>query len=175
MRFPSPSLQATTESDPRPTKTIAAQEVPMIRIEFPSSKGRQLMLGVVLLLLVPLLLGTSVWAASGVGQPEGATVVIGTPPQVTKSPIDVTGYITNGYSAVGPITVFEVPANSLVLYRYPENLVVDLKGKKTSFLDTSGNKISKSSIKKDSRVYVFQKGNEVIVYLLEKREGGTNE
>lgn len=144
----------------------------MVRFEFAGSGFRVFLVRVVLLILLPLISWSPVMGAKEPGRSQEAG---SDSTETTKGPVDVDAYVVKGYSAVGPITVQEVRQNSLILYRYPKDMLVDLKGKRMTFLKASGARITTSAIIKGSRVFVFQKDDEVIVYLLEKREGGTNE
>ncbi len=89
--------------------------------------------------------------------------------------IDVQEYIRKRYAVVGPCDVTAVSATALQIFTGQNKpLSINLVGKKVKVLDTSGNQLTLSDVKKYSRVLVLTKGTEVLIYVLPARKERKN-
>jgi hypothetical protein len=131
--------------------------------------------GLVCFLAIPLLAGSSAWAASPAGTTTSAQAtpgkapvpqdkVMGVAPKSTPSAI--TPYVGQAYSIVGPINVSTVSRESITLYTGDKDLGIDLTGKNVVVMDQNSRPLSLSAVKKGSRVYVCRKANNVVVVVL---------
>jgi len=132
--------------------------------------------GLVCIFAIPLLAGSSAWAASPSGQtmlaqaapdqkaPSQGTTQAPTGPQSPPSPI--TPYVAQAYSIVGPINVSSVSSQDIVLYTGANNLGIDLTGKNVTVIDQNSRRLTLSAVKKGTRVYVCRKANNVVVVVL---------
>ena len=77
--------------------------------------------------------------------------------------------IARGYSAIGPIKVVSATAKVIELFAYPKNIKVPLEGKTVSIRGGT-DAVSVASLQKNTPIYVFQKGKEVMIYVLPKKE-----
>jgi hypothetical protein len=130
--------------------------------------------GLVCFLAIPLLAGSQAWAAS----PTGWTTLAQAAPAKgkTKAPImsqsppstptPITPYVAQAYSIVGPINVFSVSSQDIVLYTGANNLGIDLTGKKVTVIDQNSRPLSLSAVQKGTKVYVCRKANNVVVVVV---------
>lgn len=87
----------------------------------------------------------------------------------------VTQLSVSGYSAVGPIPVVSFDGKTLVLYTgRKQNMVFDLTGKTLTVKDSESNTIPSSSIVPEAEVYVCFKNQDIIVFVMPKREKPAN-
>jgi hypothetical protein len=135
--------------------------------------------GLVCFLAIPLLSGSSAWAASPSGQtmlaqaaPAKGSSTQGTTQAPTGSqsppspPSPITPYVAQAYSIVGPINVSSVSSQDIVLYTGANNLGIDLTGKKVVVIDQNSRPLTLSAVQKGTRVYVCRKDNNVVVVVL---------
>jgi hypothetical protein len=129
--------------------------------------------GLVCFLAIPLLAGSSTWAAS----PAGPTMLAqaapakGAPTQgTTEAPTEpqspISPYVAQAYSIVGPINVSSVSSQGIVLYTGAKDLGIDLTGKKVVVMDQNSRPLTLSAVQKGTRVYVCRKDNNVVVVVL---------
>ena len=133
----------------------------------PSQAVRIILAGLVCFLAIPLLAGSSAWAAP----PKGASTQGKTPPPMTSQsppapPSPISPYVAQAYSIVGPINVFSVSSRDIVLYTGANNLGIDLAGKNVKVIDQNSKPLSLSAVKKGTSVYVCRKANNVVVVVL---------
>jgi hypothetical protein len=125
--------------------------------------------GLVCIFAIPLIAGSSAWAAPPTGKTgstQGATVSP-TPSQAAQSaPSPIMPYVGQAYSIVGPINVFSVSARDIVLYTGANNLGIDLAGKNVTVIDQNSRPLALSAVQKGTRVYVCRKDNNVVVVVL---------
>jgi hypothetical protein len=137
----------------------------------PSQAVGIILAGLVCFLAIPLLAGSSAWAASTAGQtkPSQGQIINPTPSQSVPSPI--TSYVAQAYSIVGPIKVFAVSSRDIVLYTGANNLGIGLTGKNVTVIDQNSQPLSLSAVKKGTSVYVCRKDNNVVVVVLPATTG----
>jgi hypothetical protein len=143
--------------------------------------------GLVCIFAIPLLAGSSAWAASPAGLPMLAQAAPGqtAPGQAaTQAPTGshgdsspITGYLAQGYSVVGPHYVALVSPQSIVLQTGAKDLGIDLVGKKLVVIDQNSRTLTLSAAQKGKRVAVCRKENNVVVVVLPDKElrEGVNE
>ena len=108
--------------------------------------------GLVCFLAIPLLAGSSAWAAS----PAGRTLAHSGRyhqgrPKSQSAPSPITPYVAQAYSIVGPINVFSVSARDIVLYTGANNLGIDLTGKNVKVIDQNSKPLSLSAVQKGNK------------------------
>ena len=130
----------------------------------PSQAVGIILAGLVCFLAIPLLAGSSAWAAPPKGASTQGAIISPTPPESAPSPI--TPYVAQAYSIVGPINVFSVSARDIVLYTGANNLGIDLARKNVKVIDQNSRPLSLSAVKKGTSVYVCRKANNVVVVVL---------
>jgi hypothetical protein len=88
---------------------------------------------------------------------------------------EVVSYSTQGFSVDGPFEVASADSKQLTLSSAPENIVVNLNGKKVSVKDQRSGSASAGSIQKGKWAYVLSKGNQVVVFLLSSPQTGNSD
>ena len=85
---------------------------------------------------------------------------------------DVSTYVAKGYSATGPIQVLSLDTKKhiLTLYSQPKNIMINLQGRSVSVTNLTKSALSQNDLKKGTRVYVLQKGKEVVIVALPSKE-----
>lgn len=79
--------------------------------------------------------------------------------------------LKEGYSVDGPTQVVEVGKASITLFAVQKkNLTIDLNGKKVYVRDYKNSDLLLSDIPKGSKVYTCIKGENVVIFVLEKKE-----
>jgi hypothetical protein len=132
----------------------------------PSQAVGIILAGLVCFLAIPLLAGSSAWAASPASGKGGTQGAIKGPTQSESAPSPITPYVAQAYSIVGPIDVFSVSSRDIVLYTGAKNLGIDLTGKNVKVIDQNSKALSLSAVKKGTSVYVCRKANNVVVVVL---------
>lgn len=135
--------------------------------------------GLLCLLVIPLLAGSSAWAASPAGptmlaqaapsqaQPSKGKTKTLILPQPAPSPTSpITQYVAQAYSIVGPVNVSVVTPRAITLYIGSSDLGIDLTGKNVVVIDQNSQALNLSAVQKGTRVYVCRKGNNVVVVVV---------
>ncbi len=142
--------------------------------------------GLVCFLAIPLLGGSSAWAASPAGW---TTLAQAAPGQATTQapigsqsppspPSPITPYVAQTYSIVGPSYVSTVSSQSITLYTGKADLGIDLTGKNVVVTDQDSKTLTLSAVQKGTRVYVCRKDNNVVSWSFQpaqRQEEQTNE
>jgi hypothetical protein len=128
------------------------------------------MLGLTAFVVLCLLFGSPVYAASPTGQTTStqttaAKGVKSSSDQVV-APGPITPYVSQGYSITGPVYVSAISPQSIGLNKGRGNVGIDLLGKSVSVIDQNYKPLTLSAVKKGSRVYVCRKGNSVVVMVI---------
>lgn len=85
--------------------------------------------------------------------------------------VDVDALLKNGYTVAGPYEVSSANRKTLSLYTGQEReLEFSLQGKKVTVKSLTGGSTGFGQIKKQARVIVCTKGNEVLIYVLAGKE-----
>ncbi len=116
-------------------------------------------------LVLCLLAGSPIWAASPAGQtqPPQGSLTAPTPP-VAAGPI--TPYVTAGYTIVGPMYVSAVTSGAIALYTGHSDVVIDLSGKQVIVVDETYKRLTLGVVKKGTKVYACRKDNNVVIMVL---------
>ncbi len=80
--------------------------------------------------------------------------------------LDMTSYITQGYTIDGPFEVVSANSDSVTLMSSPEDIVVDCKQKNLLVKDQNANPISFDAMTSGKKAYVLRRGNQVVVFLV---------
>lgn len=102
--------------------------------------------------------------APAVAVPDEAATV------TTRDPVDLAKYLRWGYSAIGPANVVSVDSMTLTLKGALKDTEIDLKNKTLSVMNENKTVVSLTVLKKGSKIYVFRKGDRVVIRLLPEEE-----
>jgi hypothetical protein len=122
--------------------------------------------GLICCLVIPLVAGPPAWAASPVGQT--IPVQSATPaPTGSQVGLDLSRYVTEGYTVVGRINLASVNAQKLSFPGDEKNkgMEIILTGKQVSVMDEAGHPIAFSSLRPGTEVYVCYKASSVVIYV----------
>jgi hypothetical protein len=132
-------------------------------------KGALVASAFVALLIVPL---ATLTQADGVHQPT----TVGSQKHETALDAMLRQRIAEGYAVMGPIDLAAATSSTALVFPDSPNeaKTINLKNKKVSVLDESGNASSMSSVTEGKRVIVCQKKDEVVIYLVKGHKKGAD-
>ncbi len=125
------------------------------------------------------LIGPLWWPVSASAQKAAGTGKTAQPAQPTKqlTPLqaDLQNYLHKGYSAIGPVTLTLYDGRSVGVFQSSGDIVIGLRDKKFTVKDGYALPASVNLIKRGGKVILCYGPNEVIVYVPERKGGGTDE